>query len=41
MSIVINKTCFPNDNGLNTEKFTKFVMFWLYLEKAVFKLKIN
>lgn len=34
-SIVIYKTCFPNDNILNTKKFTKFVIFQLNLEKAV------
>ena len=32
------KTCFPDDNVLNARQFVKFVIFWFYLEKAVFKL---
>ena len=38
----ICKTYFTDDNVLNTRQFTKFVIFQLYLEKAVSKLfKLN
>ena len=38
----IYKIYFPDSNALNIRQFTKFVIFWIYLEKAVFKLfKLN
>ena len=38
----IYKTYFTDDNVLNTRQFIRFVIFQLYLEKAVFKLfKLN